>query len=120
MRESDSRHMDDTKLLTFIDRELDAVEAIRVDEHLASCEMCRSRLVESRSDLDDLITRHRERKIATAPPPRPWADMSTEFDRLDGCEIAPVSGSRMARCRSRGAACRCVLELLDGTHCQRG
>ena len=31
--------MDDTKLLTFIDRELDAVEAIRVDEHLASCEM---------------------------------------------------------------------------------
>ena len=84
MSESDSRHMDDTKLLTFIDRELDAAEAIRVDEHLASCEMCRSRLVDLRSDLDDLITRHRERKIATAPPPRPWADMSTEFDRLDG------------------------------------
>ena len=43
----------------------------------------RSRLVELRSDLEDLITRHRERKIATAPPPRPWADMSTEFDRLE-------------------------------------
>jgi hypothetical protein len=84
MSESDSRHMDDTKLLAFIDRELDAPEAIRVDEHLSGCEMCRTRLVELRSDLDDLITRHRERKMATAPPPRSWADLSTEFDRLDG------------------------------------
>lgn len=84
MSEPDAGHMDDTRLLKFIDRELDASDATDVDQHLIGCDICRSRLSELQSGLHDLITLHRERKSAVMPPPRPWAELGTELDRLDG------------------------------------
>ena len=87
MSERDLSHMDEIKLLTYADGELNPTDAAAVHEHLAGCTECRTRLAQLRSDLDDLITRHRERKIAAGHAARSWADLTPEFDRLDGRRI---------------------------------
>ena len=84
MSEAQARHMDQTELLTYADGELHPSEAAAAEKHLAGCVECRLRLEQLRSDLDDLITRHRERKIAAVGAGAAWADLNREFDRLDG------------------------------------
>ena len=76
--------MDQTELLTYVDGELRPSEAAAAEKHLAGCVECRVRIAQMRSDLDDVITRHRERKIAALRGGPEWADLSVEFDRLDG------------------------------------
>jgi hypothetical protein len=76
--------MDQTELLTYVDGELRPSEAAAAEKHLAGCPECRVRIAQMRSDLDDVITRHRERKIAALRGGPAWADLSAEFDRLDG------------------------------------
>jgi hypothetical protein len=80
--------MDQTELLTYADGELHPSEAAAVEKHLAGCVECRLRMAQVRSDLDDVITRHRERKIAALRSGPAWADLRGEFDRLDGKKAA--------------------------------
>lgn len=83
MSERDLSHMNEIELLTYADGELNPADAAAVDEHVAGCSECRTRLVQLRSDLADLSTRHRERKLAAVRAAPSWADLTPEFDRLD-------------------------------------
>jgi hypothetical protein len=75
--------MDQIELLSYADGELNSPETAAIDTHLAGCAECRLRLAELRSDIGELIARHRERKSAAACPASSWADLTPEFDRLD-------------------------------------
>ena len=59
-------HVDDGTLHAYLDGELSAAEAQRVDAHLAQCPACRTRLDEERA----LITRAGELLALAAPPDR--------------------------------------------------
>jgi hypothetical protein len=76
--------MDQTELIIYADGELRPSEAAAAEKHLSDCVECRAQMAQMRSDLDDFITRHRERKIAALRSGPRWADLSGEFDRLDG------------------------------------
>jgi hypothetical protein len=60
-------HADDGTLHAYLDGELSALEAVRLEAHLSECAACRARLAEERT----LVTRAGELLAAAVPPERP-------------------------------------------------
>lgn len=83
-------HMDDSRLLAYLDGELPGDGESRVDEHLRECGECRDRYeaVQARSRLFSRAVA----RLDVAPPPRQWSDLRTAID--DPVDAPRAGGGR--------------------------
>jgi hypothetical protein len=78
------RHPEADLLLPYLDGELPARKARQVRKHVQACWQCRTELEELRKTVGDCIHyRAQLRETSLSDPPRPWAGLSTGFDRID-------------------------------------
>lgn len=78
------RHPEAGLLLPYLDGELSARKARQVRKHVQACWQCRTELEELQNAVGDCVRyRARLRETPLSHPPRPWADLSREFDRID-------------------------------------
>ena len=79
-----AQHPDDGLLLRYIDGELPARKTRQVARHLEACWQCRTEI----EDLEGTVAhcvRYRRNVLAAhlPPPPNPWRDLASEFERID-------------------------------------
>jgi hypothetical protein len=86
-----SQHPDDGLALRYLDGELPARKARQVRRHLEACWQCRAQMESLEATVADCM-RYRKQVLEAHLPeaPRPWADLSRGFDRIDaGMSAAP-------------------------------
>jgi hypothetical protein len=77
------RHPESDLLLPFLDGELPRRKARQVRLHVEACWQCRAELDQLQKWVAECV-RYRENVAGSvAPPPKPWADLSRDFARLD-------------------------------------
>jgi len=78
------RHPERDLLLPYLDGELTSRQSRQVRRHVRTCWQCRAELDELQKTVGDCVRYHGEMLgEAMPPPPRPWADLSREFARID-------------------------------------
>ncbi|HUI77194.1 MAG TPA: zf-HC2 domain-containing protein [Bryobacteraceae bacterium] len=79
----DVRHTESDLLLQFLDGELSRRKARQVRQHVEACWQCRAKLAELHRLVTECVRYRNEVADATPPPPKAWADLSLELNRLD-------------------------------------
>jgi hypothetical protein len=94
------RHPEGELLLPYLDGELSARKARQVRRHVQACWQCRAELEELQNTVGDCVRyRARLRETPLSDPPRPWAGLSSEFDRIDAAEqYGSLFRRPMAKC----------------------
>jgi hypothetical protein len=92
------RHPEAELLLPYLDGELSARQARQVRKHVEACWQCRAELEELEKTVGDCVRyRSQLREAGISAPPRPWASLSGEFDRIDAAaERGPLLRRRLA------------------------
>ena len=84
MSSFEARHPEEDALLRYLDGELSAGKARRVERHLETCEECRTELEELKSTVAECARYHQDALAASLPaPPQPWRDLYRDFSRID-------------------------------------
>ena len=81
---SPRRHSEEHYLLGYLDGELSARKARKVERHLESCGPCRAELEQLKDTLAE-CARYRQDVLAgqLPPAPQPWRDLYRDFSRID-------------------------------------
>jgi hypothetical protein len=77
------RHPESDLLLQFLDGELPRRKARQVRLHVEACWQCRAELDELQKVVAECVRYRGSVAAAVPPPPKAWADLSREFNRLD-------------------------------------
>jgi Putative zinc-finger len=93
------RHPERDLLLPYLDGELTSRQSRQVRRHVRTCWQCRAELDELQKTVGDCVRYHGEMLgEVMPPPPRPWADLSREFARVDAsCARRPLFARPLAR-----------------------
>src|SRR5258706_3806204 len=75
-------HPDEAQLLRFCDGELPAREATGIERHLEACWECRTEVEDIQKPIGDYVRYRRDAvQPGLPPPPKPWRDIRSQFER---------------------------------------
>ena len=114
MSSFEMRHPEEGLLLPYVDGELSARKARQVRRHVEACWQCRSRLEDLQKTVGECV-RYRQDVLVQGLPaaPRPWMDLSREFDRIDASlERAPLWSRPLFRWAGLAAAALALVWLI--------
>jgi hypothetical protein len=111
---SSFQHPEDGMLLRYIDGELPGWKSRQVRRHLEACWQCRGSVEELQGAVAECIRYRKQIQAYTPAPPRPWADLSRDFARIDASfDSEPFwkrfAGFPMLRQAAYGAAALALL-----------
>jgi hypothetical protein len=107
-------HPGEEQLLRFADGELRPKEAAHVRAHLEACWGCRTQLEDLERSIGDYVRYHEGVLKPHLPePPRPWADLRGQMERLDQArETAPSAPRAWLRVPPRWLSAAAVLVVV--------
>ena len=80
---SSFQHPGDGMLLRYIDGELRGWKSRQVRRHLEACWQCRGSVEELQGTVAECVHYRKQIRAYIPAPPKPWADLSREFARID-------------------------------------
>jgi len=76
-------HPEEATLVRLVDGELPPAESREVEQHLESCPACLAQVEELRATVAECLSYREQAGAVLPPPPRPWAELSAGFARID-------------------------------------